>query len=120
MDTLRPVKVLDAAGSLRASQDYVGSNRVREAPTSIAPVTNERSPSKFRRRSNNASVNARAGKAIVTDVLVPSLQRFIKDDMDAREIEALSMISRGFEDLRDVNPGMAYDVVLDILSNLNE
>jgi serine/threonine-protein kinase 24/25/MST4 len=128
MDTLRPVKRLDAAGSLRASQEYVGSNRSREAPSPIPvmippPSGNERSPTspnKLRRRSAQASVNARAGKLIVNEVLVPTLQRCIKDDMDAREIEALSMISKGFEDLRDVNPEMSYDVVLDLLNNLNE
>ena len=40
--------------------------------------------------------------------------------MDAREIESLSMISRGFEELRDVNPELAYNVILDILSGINE
>ena len=43
-----------------------------------------------------------------------------RDDMDAREIESLSMISRGFEELRDVNPELAYNVMLDILSGINE
>lgn len=40
--------------------------------------------------------------------------------MDAREIESLSMISRGFEELREVNPVLAYNVILDILSGINE
>lgn len=40
--------------------------------------------------------------------------------MDAREIESLSMVSRGFEELRDVNPGLAYNVILDILSGIDE
>ena len=40
--------------------------------------------------------------------------------MDAREIESLSMISRGFEELRDVNPGLAYNIILDILAGINE
>jgi hypothetical protein len=44
----------------------------------------------------------------------------ITDDMDAREIESLSMLSRGFEELRDVNPELSYNVILDILSGLNE
>lgn len=30
------------------------------------------------------------------------------------------MISRGFEELRDVNPELAYTVMLDILSGINE
>lgn len=40
--------------------------------------------------------------------------------MDAREIESLSMLSRGFEELREVNPELAYSVILDILAGLNE
>ncbi len=44
----------------------------------------------------------------------------ITDDMDAREIESLSMISRGFQELRDVNPELSFNVLLDILSGLNE
>jgi hypothetical protein len=40
--------------------------------------------------------------------------------MDAREIESLSMLSRGFQELRDVNPELSYTVILDILSGLNE
>lgn len=40
--------------------------------------------------------------------------------MDAREIESLSMIARGFEELRDVNPQLAYNVILDVLSGINE
>ena len=40
--------------------------------------------------------------------------------MDAREIESLSMVSRGFQELRDVNPELAYNVILDILAGINE
>lgn len=40
--------------------------------------------------------------------------------MDAREIEALSMLSRGFTELGEANPELAYQVVLDILSGINE
>lgn len=44
----------------------------------------------------------------------------ITDDMDAREIESLSMLSRGFQELREANPEIAYNVILDILSGINE
>jgi hypothetical protein len=44
----------------------------------------------------------------------------ITDDMDAHEIESLSMLSRGFQELRDVNPELSFNVILDILSGLNE
>jgi serine/threonine-protein kinase 24/25/MST4 len=52
---------------------------------------------------------------------MPSLPwKAITDDMDAREIESLSMLSRGFQELRDVNPELSFNVILDILSGLNE
>jgi serine/threonine-protein kinase 24/25/MST4 len=44
----------------------------------------------------------------------------IRDDMDAREIESLSMLSRGFAELKEANPELAYNVILDILSGINE
>lgn len=44
----------------------------------------------------------------------------IRDDVDAREIEALSMLSRGFSELKDVNPELSYQVILDMLSGINE
>ena len=47
-------------------------------------------------------------------------RKAITDDMDAREIESLSMLSRGFQELRDVNPELSFNVLLDILSGLNE
>lgn len=40
--------------------------------------------------------------------------------MDAREIEALSMLARGFTDLAEAAPALAYRVVLDVLSGINE
>ena len=40
--------------------------------------------------------------------------------MDARELEALSMLSRGFIELKEANPELAYNLVLDILSGINE
>jgi len=40
--------------------------------------------------------------------------------MDARELEALSMLSRGFLELQDVNPELGYNIILDILSGINE
>ena len=40
--------------------------------------------------------------------------------MEAREIEALSMLSRGFSDLRDANPELAYHLMLDVIAGINE
>jgi serine/threonine-protein kinase 24/25/MST4 len=47
------------------------------------------------------------------------LPQAIRDDM-AREIESLSMLSRGFTELKEANPELAYNVVLDFLSGINE
>lgn len=40
--------------------------------------------------------------------------------MDAREIESLSMLSRGFTELKEAKHGLAFSVILDILSGINE
>jgi serine/threonine-protein kinase 24/25/MST4 len=40
--------------------------------------------------------------------------------MDAHEIESLSMLSRGFLELKEANPELAYNVILDILCGINE
>jgi len=48
------------------------------------------------------------------------IHQSIRDDMDAKELEALSMLSRGFTDLKEANPELAYNLVLDILSGINE
>lgn len=40
--------------------------------------------------------------------------------MDAREIESLSMISRGFSELKEVNPELAYNLIVDIIAGVNE
>jgi len=32
----------------------------------------------------------------------------------------LNMLSRGFAELRDTNPGLAYNVILEILQGINE
>lgn len=57
---------------------------------------------------------------MVDEIVIPTLQRATRDDMDAREIEALSMLARGFVDLKDANPELAYNVILDILAGINE
>jgi serine/threonine-protein kinase 24/25/MST4 len=129
VDTIRPVKKVDTVGSLRLSAEYVGSMR-REGNMSSPP-----SPSTHRRATSEAT---KAGKSIVDDVVIPILRNVchflcnmiikathftcqaIRDDMDAREIESLSMLSRGFVELKEVNPELAYNVILDILSGINE
>ena len=106
MDTLRPVKKIDSAGSLRLASDFVGN----KSPSSPTGTTHKRHASEYQR----------AGGAMVSEVILPTIQVAIRDDMDAREIEALSMLSKGFEDLREANPELAYNLVLDILTGINE
>jgi len=121
VDTIRPVKKIDTTGSLRLSSEYVGSMRAREGSSSL--TTSPTSPGKDKSSSVHkraASDAAKAGRSLVDDVVLPALQKAITDDMDAREIESLSMLSRGFQELRDVNAELSYNVILDILAGLNE
>ncbi|KAI6164863.1 kinase-like domain-containing protein [Pisolithus thermaeus] len=119
LDTIRPIKKVDTTSSLKLSAEYVGSARSKDdiplSPTSPASPSKDRALPKRR-----PGESERAGMAMVNDVVIPVLQNAIRDDMDAREIESLSMITRGFTDLRDVNPTLSYNVILDILSGINE
>ncbi|KAI9513312.1 Pkinase-domain-containing protein [Russula earlei] len=125
VDTIRPMKKIDATGSLRLSSEYVGSMRARDGrdgngggsgPASPTSPVKDRSSS-HRRAMNEA---AKAGRSLVDEVVLPTLQKAITDDMDAREIESLSMLLRGFEELRDVKPELSFNVILDILAGLND
>lgn len=109
VDTIRPVKKVDAAGSLRLSHDFVGSIR-KEASLNSSGSGHKRSRSE----------GAKAGKSIVEEVVLPVLRKAIRDDMDAREIESLSMLTRGFDELKEANSELAYSVILDILQGIND
>jgi serine/threonine-protein kinase 24/25/MST4 len=70
VDTIRPVKKVDTAGSLRLSSEYVGSIRregERSAPSSPVKETHKRSVSEQRR----------AGETVVDDIVLPVLERVI-------------------------------------------
>ncbi|KAJ7180086.1 kinase-like domain-containing protein [Mycena crocata] len=112
VDTIRPVKKVDTVGSLRMSAGYVGSGR-REGSgsTPTSPTTTHR---------RVASEASKAGRSLIDEVVLPILQNATRDDMDAREIESLSMLSRGFTELKEANPELAYNVILDILSGIND
>ncbi|KAH9938060.1 Pkinase-domain-containing protein [Fomitopsis serialis] len=116
VDTIRPVKKVDTVRSLRMSEEYVGTTRSREGSNS-APSSPSSTKTPHRRVASEA---VKAGKSLVDEVLLPILDKATRDDMDAREIESLSMISRGFEELRDVNPELAYNIVLDLLAGIND
>ncbi|KZT66027.1 Pkinase-domain-containing protein [Daedalea quercina L-15889] len=119
VDTIRPVKKVDTVRSLRMSEEFLGTTRSRESSNSAPSSPSSPSNTKHAHR-RAASEAGKAGKSIVDEVLLPLLTKATRDDMDAREIESLSMISRGFEELRDVNPELAYNIVLDLLSGINE
>ncbi|KAF9075814.1 Ste20-like serine/threonine kinase [Rhodocollybia butyracea] len=115
IDTIRPVKKVDTVGSLRISAEHVGS--LRKNSSGSGSGSTPTSPTLHRRA---ASEIGKAGVSIVDEVVLPVLSQAIRDDMDAREIESLSMLSRGFTELKEANSELAYNVVLDILSALNE
>lgn len=43
-----------------------------------------------------------------------------KEEMPAPEIEALEMISKGFEDLAQANGDVAYNLIVDLLMKMND
>ena len=69
IDTIRPVKRVDAAGSLRLSAEYVGTLRNREGG-SMSPLPQEI----FMRHRRENSESAKAGKAMVKDIVMPVIQ----------------------------------------------
>jgi serine/threonine-protein kinase 24/25/MST4 len=48
------------------------------------------------------------------------LERAKDQDLDVREVEALDMISRGFEDLSLLNSKLAYSTIVDLLLSMND
>jgi serine/threonine-protein kinase 24/25/MST4 len=72
IDTIRPIKKLDAAGSLRLSNDFVGSMR-REASNSSGQAPS--SPTAPHKRTT--SETAKAGRSMVDEVVLPILQKVI-------------------------------------------
>jgi serine/threonine-protein kinase 24/25/MST4 len=65
MDTVRPVKKVDATGSLRLSADYVGSLRDKTPSDDSLAQSHKRATSEI----------GKAGKAIVDQVVIPTLQK---------------------------------------------
>lgn len=74
VDTIRPVKKVDTVRSLRLSSDYVGSVRSRDSEGSTSP-TSPRSTSSKEAHLKHTSEAAKAGRAMVDEVLVPIFER---------------------------------------------
>lgn len=149
-DTIRPVKRLDSAGSHRASTEFVGSLRQRQdsgsssggshRSKSSAGSSDLASTAGTTPNPSNASSaggadsgqEAQLGRALVDEVVGPAIERLtsagdrkgkgkgVERPMDARDIEALSMIRKGFEDLAESNPTLAWQAMADLLGGINE
>jgi serine/threonine-protein kinase 24/25/MST4 len=87
-DTLRPFKKVDAAGSLRLSSDYVGSIRGKDdaSPTSPGSDTANGSGTNGSGKSHKRTQSefSRAGSAMVTEIIVPTIQKVSLLDTVAR------------------------------------
>ncbi|SOV07741.1 Ste20-like kinase Don3 [Ustilago sp. UG-2017a] len=127
LETLRPVRRLDAGGSAKISQQYIGSLRSGSAPSGL-DKTADGSPQRQLRHSRSAlasssstaKAHATAGENLVRDVILPVMDRAKEKDLDAAEVEALDMISRGFEDLALLNSPLAYSTIVDLLLSMND
>lgn len=75
IDTIRPVKKVDAAGSLRLSAEFVGSRRSQEGRE--GSISTPGSPSKDRSigHKRGATEIAKAGRSMIDQVVVPVLQK---------------------------------------------
>ena len=68
------------------------------------------------------------GQKVVDDVIGPVWDKLMgvdgegewKEVMEARDLEALSMIRKGFEDLAEGNPGLAWRSIVELLGGINE
>jgi serine/threonine-protein kinase 24/25/MST4 len=131
MDTVRPVKHFDAAGSLRKSVAYVGTSRSNGSGHSDGSPSSPTLPfspsssvldlkSSQQQHKRTGSELGTAGRKMVEECVLPTVQGAIRDDMDAREIESLSMLARGFVELKEANPELAYNLILDILGKIND
>lgn len=72
VDTIRPVKKVDAVRSLRLSEEYVGSLRSREGSTSSGASSPSSAKGSHKRGTGEAQA---AGKLLVDDVLLPLFQK---------------------------------------------
>lgn len=138
MDTIRPVKRIDSIGSNRASAEFVGSLRQRggsrasshrsrgssssSASSHILPSSETSPGAEVLEMENEAYL----GQKVVDDVIGPVWDKIMgiegdaKEVMEARDLEALSMIRKGFEDLAEGNPGLAWRSIVELIGGINE
>ena len=70
VDTIRPVKKVDTVGSLRLSQEFVGSQREGGSGSSPSSPVTPKSP-----HTRAPSDSVKAGKSIVDDIILPICER---------------------------------------------
>lgn len=126
MNTIRPVKRFDSIGSHRASTEFLGSVRQRVDSRSSSGSSNSNGSIKssfpIPNPSSPQSNDVILGRALVNEVVGPVLDKVTmgEKDLSPEEIEALSMIRKGFEDLGRYNPALAWNTMSDLLSGVNE
>lgn len=100
VDTIRPVKRVDAAGSLRLSAEYVGAVREREeggggtrgsagSANSGAKDGKESEKEKERKKKEKQVEHKKAGRLMVDDVIVPIMQN-VSSSLLSRAVRSVS------------------------------
>ncbi|GAA6005964.1 hypothetical protein JCM11491_004074 [Sporobolomyces phaffii] len=139
LNTVRPLPRSDSGQSQRASAELVRSTsqrKVRQSSTSsntpsashesADAIPNSREtagPSPTARSESQAIRRERdkLGKAVVLEVLGPVIEGLSdRDGVKAEEVEALSAIRKGFEDLIQANPSLGWKVVEGLLEGVND
>lgn len=123
VDTIRPVKRIDKGGSARASKGFIGSRSLSNEGLGLnlrSPKASAETDLYEDEAEDGVESSKRAGKALVRDVILPVLERAKHENLEARELEALEMISRGFADLSHANSELAYSTIVDLLLSMNE
>lgn len=158
LNTVRPIKRLDSAGSQRASTEFVRSasqrlrQRTHSATSSVAsssisvgdsdvggaaaagltPDTSATSIAESLDSEGAGTVVDRLGKLVVRDVLGPVIDSLSSTpagsgaekgkaaQVDAKDLEALAMVRKGFGELAAHDPAMAWKVVEGVLRGINE
>ncbi|WVQ64600.1 uncharacterized protein L199_002767 [Kwoniella botswanensis] len=111
--TVRPMKKIDTVRSGRMSNGYIGTGSVRK----LNGVTGLESPIKSK---PPLSPRGRAGQALVEEVIVGVLDNTLSEDHDATALEGLNLIKKGFSDLGNNDPEIAYKLVMDILGGIRQ
>ena len=73
LDTIRPVKKVDAIGSLKLSAEYVGTTRIKE-DTPLSPTLSISSSKERINIKGRGSESEKAGRAMIDDVVLPVLE----------------------------------------------